>query len=132
MTVHHPRVLVSDRRLVDVARRAGGRDRQRQLLMATIGGCWAAQVQGAMANTLLLSVGPARCSDIVVEACWTPAAAAAALARPEFAHLSQERITIALAGYDAALATLGHAALLLAHCLVLWPQVETSLRWNLS
>jgi hypothetical protein len=56
-------------------------------------------------------------------------AEAAAEAAPE--HVP-ERITIALACYDAALDTFGHAAFLLAHCCVLWPQTEASSRWNTS
>lgn len=132
MTLHRPRVMASDRRLADVARPAGGRAPMRQVMVAAVGCDLAEQVKVGISTALAAEVGPARRGAVTVEICWSLGEAALVLARPDFAHLPEERMTIAMAGYGAALATLGHAALIVAHCLVLWPQVESSLRWNLS
>lgn len=127
-----PAVLASGRRLADVARPAGGRPLTRHVCFQPVGWALAEPTAHLLIAALATEVGPARVGGVVVEAWHNHEDAAAALRHPRFAHLSAERLTITLAGYDAALATLGHAVLLIAHCLVLWPQTESTRRWPQS
>ena len=132
MTAHLPHVVVGGRgRLVDVARPAC-RPLRRQVFLGAAGWMHARTAVALAEHQLAAHTGPARCSEVTVEVVWGHEAAVDLLARPEFRHLSAAGVTIALAGYDAALATLGHAAFLLASCVVLWPQTEPLLGWNLS
>lgn len=132
MTAQIPHVLLGPRRLADVARPAGGRAHQRRTHLRAAPCELSTPTAHWMAAQLRAEVGPALAGAVVVEVLRSHEAAAAALGHPNFAREPVERLTAALAGYDAVQATLGHAVLLVAHCLVLWPQTQTCSTWHLS
>jgi len=131
VTTGLPAVLANPgRRLADVARPAGrGLERYRRVVFRPAP-CDIQQATAEwMAQELALEIGPTRVGPVMVEAFHRRGEVATALLDQRFAGQPAQTLTAALIAYDTARATLGCAVLLIAHSLVLWPQVEPSRKW---
>jgi hypothetical protein len=116
--------LALRRPLGAIARPARGRSVAHQVMLAAVPPTAIEAGSHRLVHELAWEVGPTRCAPVVVVVHLGRDAVTAALFTAPLSQVPAAGLNHALAMYDAAVASMGAAVLLVAACPVLWPQAR--------